>query len=355
MSVDLPEPDGPMTAVSPPADTDELVLASGGGNKKTTYANLRGAVLKPGPGDAVSVYAAATGQAIEIRQGTAAAPNVSPNPIAKIVQTVAMPRASVSGDGAEAMSALLAIHGLATPGVLVGMNGVLALTGAATLPAGAAVLALSAAPPLRRPQDVEARRGDDPVQPGARAGTAVERGPALPRPQQRLLHRVLRLLQVAEHAVAVHLQLAAVALAELGEPGLVEYVHVRRGLGGQRRDQVVRLVAGNRQPPDAQDVKDLEDEAELAAEILRRFAPVGFVLDPLLVPEGGLAPVEGHRDVRRFLVAQHVDEHRGEPVHRVGRLAGRSGEVLDGQCEECPVSQRMAVEQQQPICRPRFL
>ena len=41
------------------------------------------------------------------------------------------------------MSALLAVHGLVTPGVLVGQNGVVALTGAATLPVGAAVLALS--------------------------------------------------------------------------------------------------------------------------------------------------------------------------------------------------------------------
>ena len=41
------------------------------------------------------------------------------------------------------MAALLAVHGLVTPGVLVGKNGVIALTGAATLPVGAAVLALS--------------------------------------------------------------------------------------------------------------------------------------------------------------------------------------------------------------------
>jgi hypothetical protein len=63
-------------------------------------------------------------------------------------------RVVLIGTGFTVMSALLAIHGLATPGVLIGMNGVLALTGAATLPAGAAVLALSAAPPLRRPRKV---------------------------------------------------------------------------------------------------------------------------------------------------------------------------------------------------------
>jgi hypothetical protein len=63
-------------------------------------------------------------------------------------------RVVLIGTGFTVMSALLAIHGLATPGVIIGMNGVLALTGAATLPAGAAVLALSAAPPLRRPRNM---------------------------------------------------------------------------------------------------------------------------------------------------------------------------------------------------------
>jgi HD-GYP domain-containing protein (c-di-GMP phosphodiesterase class II) len=53
------------------------------------------------------------------------------------------------------MAALLAIHGLATPGVIVGYNGVISLTGAATLPAGAAILALSALPPLRRPHSIK--------------------------------------------------------------------------------------------------------------------------------------------------------------------------------------------------------
>ena len=40
--------------------------------------------------------------------------------------------------GFTVMSVLLAVHGIVTPGVLVGMNGVVALTGAATLPLGAA-------------------------------------------------------------------------------------------------------------------------------------------------------------------------------------------------------------------------
>jgi HD domain len=49
------------------------------------------------------------------------------------------------------MAALLCLHGLATPGILVEMNGVVAFTGGATLPVGGAILALSAMPALRRP------------------------------------------------------------------------------------------------------------------------------------------------------------------------------------------------------------
>jgi putative nucleotidyltransferase with HDIG domain len=63
-------------------------------------------------------------------------------------------RVILVGTAFTVMAALLAIHGLATPGVIVGYNGVLSLTGAATLPAGAAILALSALPPLRRPHSI---------------------------------------------------------------------------------------------------------------------------------------------------------------------------------------------------------
>jgi len=52
------------------------------------------------------------------------------------------------------MAALLCLHGLATPGVLVGMNGVVAFTGGSTLPVGAAILALGVVPALRRPTAV---------------------------------------------------------------------------------------------------------------------------------------------------------------------------------------------------------
>jgi hypothetical protein len=62
-------------------------------------------------------------------------------------------RAVLIGTGFLVMAALLALHGIATPGVLVGSNGLVAFAGGATLPVGAALLALSAVPALRRPRD----------------------------------------------------------------------------------------------------------------------------------------------------------------------------------------------------------
>ena len=50
------------------------------------------------------------------------------------------------GTAFTVMAALLFVHGLASPGVLVGRNGVVALTGAATLPVGGAILVLAAVP-----------------------------------------------------------------------------------------------------------------------------------------------------------------------------------------------------------------
>jgi hypothetical protein len=63
-------------------------------------------------------------------------------------------RTVLVGTAFTVMASLLAIHGLATPGVLIGDNGVIAFTGGATLPGGAAVLALTALPALRRPKSV---------------------------------------------------------------------------------------------------------------------------------------------------------------------------------------------------------
>jgi HD-GYP domain-containing protein (c-di-GMP phosphodiesterase class II) len=65
-------------------------------------------------------------------------------------------RAVVAGGAFATMTLLLTIHGLATPGVLLGPNGVVALAGGTALPAGATVLSLAALPAVRRPENVRA-------------------------------------------------------------------------------------------------------------------------------------------------------------------------------------------------------
>jgi hypothetical protein len=63
-------------------------------------------------------------------------------------------RTVLLGTAFTVMAALLALHGLATPGIILPYNGLVGFTGAATLPIGGAVLALSALPSLRRPHSI---------------------------------------------------------------------------------------------------------------------------------------------------------------------------------------------------------
>jgi putative nucleotidyltransferase with HDIG domain len=63
-------------------------------------------------------------------------------------------RAVLLGTAFSTMTALLMVHGMATPGILVGPNGVIALAGGLSAPVGGALLALTALPALRRPRRV---------------------------------------------------------------------------------------------------------------------------------------------------------------------------------------------------------
>jgi putative nucleotidyltransferase with HDIG domain len=63
-------------------------------------------------------------------------------------------RTVLVGGGFAVMAALLAVHGLMTPGVLVGPNGLIALSGGATLPVGAAILVLSGVRWFNKPESI---------------------------------------------------------------------------------------------------------------------------------------------------------------------------------------------------------
>ena len=63
-------------------------------------------------------------------------------------------RTVIVGGGFALMAALLAVHGLSTPGVILGPNGLIAVTGAATLPVGAGVMTLAALPAFAGPRAI---------------------------------------------------------------------------------------------------------------------------------------------------------------------------------------------------------
>jgi HD-GYP domain-containing protein (c-di-GMP phosphodiesterase class II) len=64
-------------------------------------------------------------------------------------------RTVLMGMGFSTMTALFALHALATPGFIVGKNGVIALAGGLSVPVGALLLSLTALPSLRRPGRVK--------------------------------------------------------------------------------------------------------------------------------------------------------------------------------------------------------
>ncbi len=107
------------------------------------------------------------------------------------------PRAVLVGGAFAAMATLLVVHGLATPTALVGMNGLVALSGGAALPVGGALLALTTVPALHRPDRVRAVLAGEAVVvalvvgAGVAALMAPERVPALPQAGSPLAWAVL--------------------------------------------------------------------------------------------------------------------------------------------------------------------
>jgi putative nucleotidyltransferase with HDIG domain len=64
-------------------------------------------------------------------------------------------RSVLMGIAFSTMTALFAVHALSTPGFIAGKNGMIALAGGLSVPTGAALLALTALPALRRPANVQ--------------------------------------------------------------------------------------------------------------------------------------------------------------------------------------------------------
>ncbi len=64
-------------------------------------------------------------------------------------------RSVLMGMAFSTMTALFAVHALATPGFIAGKNGIIALAGGLSVPIGAGILALTALPALRRPGKIQ--------------------------------------------------------------------------------------------------------------------------------------------------------------------------------------------------------
>ena len=180
------------------------------------------------------------------------------------------------------------------------------------------------------------QRGDLGVALGRYAVLVLHRLRGHPGQLGHAAHRV-------EHGRPVAHQLEGVAVAAHDQ-----HVHVvGHCLGDEGADDVVGLVAGRLQERDVERVEEPLDQRQLAAELVGGLVALRLVLRVLLGAERLAGHVERDRHMGRLLVAEHVGEHRGEPVDRVGVLTRGRREVLDREREECAIDERVAVQQQE--------
>ena len=130
------------------------------------------------------------------------------------------------------------------------------------------------------------------------------------------------------------------------------HLEVRRlGLAGERGDDVVRLEPLALVDGDAQRMHHVADLRDLLAHVVRHPGPGGLVLRVPLVAEGGLAEIEGHRDVIRLHVGDGTQDDVGEPEHGRDQLALGRGQRLVDEREVAAVDEPVAVEQQEAFHR----
>ena len=146
-----------------------------------------------------------------------------------------------------------------------------------------------------------------------------------------------------EHGDVVADQLQRIAVAGNDQ----HLVALFFGLCRQRGDQVVGFEARLSEYRNTQCRKDFLGDVDLPAELVGGGRAVGLVFRVSLGAERLPRHVERGSHVGRRFVAQQVDQHRGEPVHRVGGQPALSFEILRGQRVERAIRQRIAVQQHQ--------
>jgi HD-GYP domain-containing protein (c-di-GMP phosphodiesterase class II) len=117
-------------------------------------------------------------------------------------------RAVLVGVAFSTTAAMLVVHALASPGVIVGTNGLVQLAGAGNLPAGTFILGLGVLPVLRRPESVKPLLALQAALVALAAGLGVYGLthptviPVMPGPGSRLAHVVLAFSLVLVGAAA---------------------------------------------------------------------------------------------------------------------------------------------------------
>ncbi len=114
----------------------------------------------------------------------------------------------------------------------------------------------------------------------------------------------------------------------------------------QRADYVVGLEAWQPIDGDVQGVDDILDAAELGSEVVGHRRAGRFVVGEIVVAEGA-AHIEGHRHILRLLLAQHLQQHRGEAEHCVHALTAR-GHQRGWHRVVGAIDERVSVYQHQP-------
>ena len=90
--------------------------------------------------------------------------------------------------------------------------------------------------------------------------------------------------------------------------------------GGERGEDVVRLVSWHLEDRDAEQPGDVEHDRDLRLKVLGRGRAVALVLGVESVAEGVALAVDGHRDVGGAVLLEELEQQGGEREDGVGRL-----------------------------------
>ncbi len=120
---------------------------------------------------------------------------------------------------------------------------------------------------------------------------------------------------------------------------------------GDGTDNIVGLVAVELQHRHVEGPHNIFDDRNGGADVLGLRFTVGFVGFVALVAKGGHAGIEGHGDVGRLFLGDHLEQGVGEAQGRAGVFALRIDARILAKGKVRPVDQRHRIEQKQFLSR----